>query len=175
AGQQVVAGGYRQGIQQHRQPVRGAGAVLCPVSGISGAQCGVRRGAVSGEPVRAQPVFPRLGPYALQPCADTAASVSGGLPDPAGDARCAGLGAGDTLRPVPFSQQAVRSPRQRSSALAGGGFLTTGDQRASSASMASSRRRSSAVTSGEKRATTSPWRLTRNFSKFHSTSFGSAG
>src|SRR5690606_22977101 len=61
------------------------------------------------------------------------------------------------------------------SALAGGGFLTTGDQRASSASMASSRRGSSAVTSGEKRATTSPWRLTRNFSKFHSTSFGSAG
>src|SRR5690606_9416988 len=32
-----------------------------------------------------------------------------------------------------------------------------------------------AVTSGENRATTSPWRLTRNFSKFHSTSFGSAG
>src|SRR5690606_26481532 len=66
----------------------------------------------SGEPVRAQPVSPRLGPYALQPCADTAAAVSGGLPDPAGDARCAGLGAGDTLRPVPFAQ-AVRSPRQR--------------------------------------------------------------
>src|SRR5690606_13760392 len=83
-----------------------------PVSGVSGAQCGVRRGAVSGEPVRAQPVSPRLGTYALQPCADTAAAVSGGLPDPAGDARCAGLGAGDTLRPVLFAQT-VRSPRQR--------------------------------------------------------------
>ena len=42
--------------------------------------------------------------------------------------------------------------------------------RDSSASTAASSRGSLAVTSGEKRATTSPLRFTRNFSKFHSTS-----
>jgi hypothetical protein len=41
---------------------------------------------------------------------------------------------------------------------------------ASSSSMAATIRGSSAVTSGAKRATTSPLRLSRNFSKFHSTS-----
>jgi len=41
---------------------------------------------------------------------------------------------------------------------------------ASSPSMAKTRRGSSAVTSGANRATTSPLRLSRNFSKFHSTS-----
>jgi hypothetical protein len=41
---------------------------------------------------------------------------------------------------------------------------------ASSPSMAETRRGSSAVTSGANRATTSPLRLSRNFSKFHSTS-----
>ena len=41
---------------------------------------------------------------------------------------------------------------------------------ASSSSMAETRRGSSAVTSGANRATTSPLRLSRNFSKFHSTS-----
>jgi len=42
-------------------------------------------------------------------------------------------------------------------------------------SMAASKRESSAVTSGAKRATTSPWRLIRNFSKFHNTSWRLTG